>query len=43
MSERELAETMKRRNILDMALTFIAMMRVFTPGSNERTANGPSR
>ena len=33
MNERELAEAAKRKNILDMALTFTAMMRLFTEGS----------
>ncbi len=32
MNERELAEAAKRKNILDMALTFTAMMRLFTEG-----------
>lgn len=38
MSELELAEDAKRSNILDMALTFTAMMRVFAKGSKERIA-----
>lgn len=34
----ELAEDAKKRNILDMALTFTAMMRVFAKSSKERIA-----
>jgi len=34
----ELAEDAKRNNILDMAITFTAMMRVFAKGSKERIA-----
>jgi len=38
MSALELAEDAKRNNILDMALTFTAMMRVFSKGSKQRIA-----
>jgi hypothetical protein len=38
MSEREMAEGAKKKNILDMALTFTAMMRNFSPGSKKRIA-----
>jgi len=38
MSEREIAEQAKKQNVLDMALTFTAMMRVFSAGSKERIA-----
>ncbi len=37
MSQQEVAET-KRKNIIDMALTFTAMIRVFAEGSKERIA-----
>jgi hypothetical protein len=38
MSEREMAEGAKKKNILDMALTFTAMMRNFRAGSKKRIA-----
>lgn len=38
MPERELAAAVKRSNILDMALTFTAMMRLFGKGSKNRIA-----
>ena len=38
MSERELAQTVMRTNILDMAITFTAMMRVFASGSKDQIA-----
>ncbi len=36
MSERDIAEEAKKKNILDMALTFTAMMRNFNSGSKKR-------
>jgi hypothetical protein len=39
MLERERAEEAKKNNILDMALTFTAMMRVFSTGSRKRIAD----
>ena len=38
LSERGLAQTVMRTNILDMAITFTAMMRVFAPGSKDQIA-----
>ena len=38
MNERELAEAAKRKNIFDMALTFTAMMRLFTEGPGVKRA-----
>lgn len=38
MTDRELAESAKTKNVVDMALTFTAMMRVFGKGSKERIA-----
>ena len=38
MQEREIAERAKNKNILDMALTFTAMMRNFSAGSKKRIA-----
>jgi hypothetical protein len=38
MPERKLAQTVMRTNILDMAITFTAMMRVFASESKDRIA-----
>jgi len=38
MPERKLAVEVRRSNILDMALTFTAMMRLFREGSKDRIA-----
>jgi hypothetical protein len=38
LERREIAERAKRQKILDTALTFTAMMRVFSAGSKERIA-----
>jgi hypothetical protein len=36
--DREIAERAKKQNVLDMALTFTGMMRVFSTGSKQRIA-----
>jgi len=39
MSNRSTAEAIKKRNIIDMAITFTAMVRVFEKKSKERITN----
>jgi hypothetical protein len=39
MDDRQVVEIVMRRNIIDMALTFTAMMRVFSEGSKDRIAS----
>ena len=39
MDHRQIIETLMRKNIIDMALTFTAMMRVFSEGSKDRIAS----
>jgi hypothetical protein len=39
MSNQTIAQTIKKRNIIDMALTFTAMIRVFEKKSKERITN----
>lgn len=39
MDDRQIIETVMRRNIIDMALTFTAMMRVFSEGSKARISS----
>ena len=39
MDDRQIIETVMRSNIIDMALTFTAMMRVFSKGSKGRIAS----
>jgi hypothetical protein len=39
MSNQSTAQTIKKRNIIDMALTFTAMVRVFEKKSKERITN----
>lgn len=38
MAEQGIAESTKRKNIIDMAITFTAMMRVFAKGSKSKIA-----